>query len=220
MSEYYAVIRSTDHLAHYGIKGMRWGVRKYAKDISARPSKAYMSRYGDKSKEKPSPRTIQRDFNNLDKSYINIRAKQSAKEMELNDLLTNLNYWSRKKNKAKTPKKISRADKAISSINTSMKKVISKGTKYAEQNKNIESMMDGIAAKATNLGYTVKSKSVFKPKYAWVQGRGIGVVPIGGSRIKVRKKGSGHSVFTMYKDGKAHNVDLTSGVISNKKKKA
>lgn len=25
---YYAVERSTDHLAHYGVKGMRWGVRK------------------------------------------------------------------------------------------------------------------------------------------------------------------------------------------------
>lgn len=28
MSEYYAVIRSSNELAHYGIRGMRWGVRK------------------------------------------------------------------------------------------------------------------------------------------------------------------------------------------------
>lgn len=28
MSEYYAIIRPMDHLAHYGVRGMKWGVQK------------------------------------------------------------------------------------------------------------------------------------------------------------------------------------------------
>lgn len=28
MAEYYAVERSPSYLAHYGVKGMRWGVRR------------------------------------------------------------------------------------------------------------------------------------------------------------------------------------------------
>lgn len=46
MSEYYAVQRSTDHLAHYGVKGMKWGVRKaLAKDSYKKTDKALSRQY-------------------------------------------------------------------------------------------------------------------------------------------------------------------------------
>ncbi len=42
MSEYYAVVRSTDHLAHYGVKGMKWGVKKaIASGSSKQMDRAY-----------------------------------------------------------------------------------------------------------------------------------------------------------------------------------
>lgn len=42
MSNYYAVDRNSEYLAHYGIKGMKWGVRKA---IESGNTKAYMHHY-------------------------------------------------------------------------------------------------------------------------------------------------------------------------------
>lgn len=42
MAEYYAINRHEQHLMHYGIKGMRWGVRKA---IERKDSKAYARHY-------------------------------------------------------------------------------------------------------------------------------------------------------------------------------
>lgn len=44
MAEYYAVERSPEYLAHYGVKGMKWGVRKAIERLGLRPkSAAYRS---------------------------------------------------------------------------------------------------------------------------------------------------------------------------------
>ena len=48
MNTYYGVQRSTDHLAHYGVKGMRWGVRKA---IEARNG-ARLTRHAKKASQK------------------------------------------------------------------------------------------------------------------------------------------------------------------------
>ena len=74
MNEYYAVVRTTDHIAHYGVPGMRWGVRKYI-DKNGKMTSKGMSRYGKNATKKTSARKMQRDYNNLDKSYADNRAE-------------------------------------------------------------------------------------------------------------------------------------------------
>jgi len=52
MSEYYAVQRTGNDLAHYGVKGMRWGIRKaIAKSTSAGKQKALAKQYKKASKK-------------------------------------------------------------------------------------------------------------------------------------------------------------------------
>ena len=45
MNSYYAVVRSTDHLAHYGVKGMQWGVRKALHEGGARGERRLTRQY-------------------------------------------------------------------------------------------------------------------------------------------------------------------------------
>lgn len=74
MSEYYAVARFKNSLAHYGVPGMHWGVRKYM-DKNGKMTPKGAKRYGADATKKTSARKMQRDYNNLDKSYANNRAE-------------------------------------------------------------------------------------------------------------------------------------------------
>ena len=229
MGEYYAVIRSPDFIAHYGIKGMKWGVRKFVKDKHANPSDKFNSLYGDKATKTVGPRTMQRHFNAIDKSTANIIAKKRAKEIEFGDLINNRNFIEVKKNKVNKGKsknkdrKLAKLNKASNAITKKMSSTFSKGVDHAYQVKNLESMMDSIAAKAANSGYTVRSKDKLYMPYAYISTRGAyGVIPVGGQHVKIRKHGDGHANFTMYKEhgnGDPYNVNLSTGKITRKKKR-
>lgn len=86
MSEYYAVQRSDEYLAHYGVPGMKWGVRKYLTRSGKETSKS-LSRYGSKATKYSSARKIQRDFNNLDKSFANVNAERVDQKARLSNLV-------------------------------------------------------------------------------------------------------------------------------------
>lgn len=119
-------------------------------------------------------------------------------------------------------KKINRYNKAIARIDKKLGQTMDKGVKYATQVKNLHSMMDAMAAKAANSGYTVKSKPKLRMPYVYVKTRGaIGVIPVSGQHVKIRKRGNAQANFTMYKehgDGTPRNVNLTTGAITKKKK--
>lgn len=79
MSEY-IVIRSNDHLAHYGVKGMKWGVRKSLKSTgsflySRRPKKLW-SKSQKRASIRNAKRTIKRANKKQQKIYDSVMNKK------------------------------------------------------------------------------------------------------------------------------------------------
>ena len=77
MSEYYAVIRSTDHLAHYGVKGMHWGVRKAIEKGNAKRLERNYRKAAKKLKKLNEKANVGIQNENAEK--YNKMAKRSAK---------------------------------------------------------------------------------------------------------------------------------------------
>ena len=51
---YYAIIRSDSYLAHHGIKGQKWGVRRYQNADGSLTAEGYAHYYGSGGKEMDS----------------------------------------------------------------------------------------------------------------------------------------------------------------------
>lgn len=186
MNEYYGIASTPtdDFLAHYGIKGMKWGVRKFAKDRMASPSKKFNKLYSEKSSEKVGPRTIQRHYNSLDKSRANI-----ARKIKQDKISALSSFYLAYKNRDK--------EKDRDYYVKEQAKANEKYKEHEKQFENVGKMQNLIAKKALNLGYD----SVYTPTIRTSKNiNSLVTGKVSGYKAKVRKSknGKGSSTIALY----------------------
>ena len=94
MAEYYAVERSPEYLMHYGVKGMRWGVRKAARLMTL----------DDKSKKKGQQK-LAKHYKKAQKKLEKLNEKADINKQKKNELAY--------ENKSKSSRKIGRVGLGI-----------------------------------------------------------------------------------------------------------
>lgn len=137
----------SNNLEHYGIPGMKWGVRRYMnKDGSL--TDAGKKRYGPTGTG-GSPKRMTKDFNDLDKSYANFEARRRSNA----DVAAR---YARRMNKAREKGDEGKASRMS-------EKAVKYGLKAGQYNKNkaaVENLQWQIIAKAARKGWTVNSEPV------------------------------------------------------------
>lgn len=174
-------------LCHYGVPGMKWGVRRYQNEDGSLTA-AGEKRYGQDSNEYVSARKITRDYNNLDKGYANAAARASR-----------VSYIGQKLSgkaikKGKTPNDIVTGTDRLS---RKMRSVAQKQAKAVKDMHSIEQMQYRVLAKAAKQGLTVTSKPV--QRYGTTGGDFVAQLlggPLANIAYQVATKGSGHTVVS------------------------
>lgn len=208
-----------EELAHYGIPGMKWGVRRYQNKDGTLTSIG-KGRYGPEGTG-ASARKMQRDFNNLDEGY----ARQNAeREQAVRDVQKHMQKAFRRslKNGYDTAEK-GMADRRVRRNLEKAQKAAGTLKMTEARMKEIESLQMRIIGHAAKKGYTVTSKPFIR--YAntgrqiartYLAGMAIGGGAITGAiaggmlaatatktegqKVKIRKKGDGSVRLVNYAD--------------------
>lgn len=214
---------SGEELEHHGIKGMKWGVRRYQNEDGTLTATG-KSRYG-VGGTGASARKMQRDFNNLDRGYANVEAERQEAARTANRY-SNKILRRAAKNVGKDAsqeqtREFINSDKRSQKYVDKVKKAIKKVQLTEEQKKSIENLQMRIIANAADKGYTVKSKEVLRIgntqrqrvaallASASLGGGALGGALIGGimgasgtqvhgQSVKIRKKGDGKQQLVNY----------------------
>lgn len=207
-----------NELAHYGVPGMHWGVRRY-QNSDGSLTEAGKARYG-QGAIGPSARKMQKDFNRLDRSYANVVANQRAYAK------TTAKY-ARKAHMAERKGKTQKAEKLLA-------KSLKNAERAALDNKRkneIEKLQWKIIGKAAQKGYTVDSTPVVRMAntgrqkaiaaglgilvgggalYGVVAGGVLGsrAIKVSGQKVSIKRRGDGSTNIVNYAAGKSAEQQL------------
>lgn len=146
MSQYYAVAYSGEYLEHFGVKGQKWGVRRYQNEDGTLTD-AGRARYA-RAEEKGLHVLYKKRLNDLDKN----RAEHLR---DIDDREPERRAYERKASKAKTDEKHDEWQRKADEIG-------SKTAKNIENIKKIDAEVNRIIKKAKDEGYDVKSKAIMR----------------------------------------------------------
>lgn len=149
----------SDELAHYGVKGMKWGKHLKAKDYEAAIAAAQKKKYASDRNVSWAKEAYSRDLTSLNGLRIANRENAAAKNQLF---VAEMDYKNYKKT---IPGKI---DTAVGSLKSAFSSAVNKGSNSYKSGKAVVQNILGNSAKVTaerNSGGTLKNGLPFKRSY-------------------------------------------------------